>query len=96
MKTVVAFQCLLTIAVCPELLAQRIREAKVGDIATGVIISEDQRQLRLDASPCNRNQDKIILVVQRPYKKIPLGTVVCNGKRYPRVQVIQSPSDKQR
>ena len=94
MKKVLAFQCLLTIVVCSELLAQRIRQAKMGDIATGVIVSEDQRQLRLDASPCNRVEDKIIFVFQRPYKKVLLGTVVCTGHPYPRVQVIQSESAK--
>jgi hypothetical protein len=81
---------LILIGAAVHLWAQRIREAKAGDIATGVVIFEDQRQLRIDATPCGRTEDKIIILFRPPFKKIPLGTVNCPSKSYTRVQVIQT------
>jgi len=77
-----------------DVWAQRIREAKAGDVATGVVILEDQRQLRLDATPCNKTEDKTVILFRPPYRKVMLGKVNCPTKSYARVQVIQSQSRK--
>ena len=70
--------------------AQQVREAQRGDIAAGVVILEDQRQLRLDATPCNPTEKKTIIVFRAPYKKVTLGNVTCNNTAYVKVQVIQN------
>ncbi len=75
-----------------ESRAQRVRDAHTGDIAAGVVILEDQRQLRLDATPCKSTADKTIIVFKPPYKKVPLGKVTCNDKIFVKVQVIQGQS----
>jgi hypothetical protein len=89
MKAIVAVYLLWACVAASELAAQRLQEAKAGDIATGVILLEDQRQLRLDASPCARTQDKVIVLFRSPYKKVPMPNVNCNGRPYTQVQVIQ-------
>jgi len=82
--------CLLWASLAASALAaQRLQDAKAGDIATGVILLEDQRQLRLDASPCAGTQDKVIVLFRPPYRKVPMPNVNCNGRTYTRVQVIQ-------
>lgn len=88
----VAFQIFLVLITDSTLLAQRIRESKPGDIATGVIVFEDRRQLRLDASPCSATEDKVIVVFRPPYKKVPIGRVPCKDKTYAKTQVIQNQS----
>jgi hypothetical protein len=85
---------LLAALATAELCAQRLQPAKPSDIATGVIVLEDRQQLRLDASPCARTQDKVIIVFRPPYTKVPVPKITCNGTPYARVEVIQRQSRK--
>ena len=71
------------------------REARVGDVATGVVIYEDQDELRLDMRPCSREPDKQILLFRYPYKKTAAGSVECSSGTYDRVQVVQQSNSGQ-
>jgi hypothetical protein len=85
-----AVTLLLVLIAGADSSAQQVRDAQTGDSAAGVVILEDQRQLRLDATPCNATQNKAIIVFRPPYKKVTLGKVTCNNTAYPSVQVIQN------
>jgi hypothetical protein len=94
MKTIVTAYLFWASLAASQLAAPRLQQAKAGDIATGVILLEDQRQLRLDAAPCARTQDKVIVLFRSPYKKVPVPKVNCNGRLYTRFQVIQQQSGR--
>jgi hypothetical protein len=92
MKVALALLFLTVIQGGVSLWAAILRQAKPGDIATGVVIYDDDRSLRIDISPCSKSEDKIIIVFRRPYQKVALGNVSCKDKTYERVQVIQDES----
>jgi hypothetical protein len=90
MSTRVIFVFLLLLFADSESRAQRVHYTQPGDFGSGVVISEDQRQLRLDATPCLGTINKTILVFRSPYKKVPLGKANCGSTVYDKVQVIQN------
>jgi len=72
------------------LLTQLPRNTRVGDVAVGVVIFENEQELEMDAKPCEGKEEKIIFHFKQPYKKTTLGTLECpDGKKYSKVQVIQ-------
>jgi len=92
MRLALALLFLTVIQDGASLWAAILRHAKPGDIATGVVIYDNDQSLRIDISPCSKSEDKTIIVFRRPYKKVPLGNVSCKDKTYERVQVIQGES----
>lgn len=62
-----------------------IGKTKAGDVATGAIIDEENKELLIDTAPCKGKTQTF----HDPYKKKPLGTVTCNGKTLERAEVRQ-------
>lgn len=63
-----------------------IIEARPGDVASGVIVLENERELRLKTDPCN---DGEVVVFRSPFAKTPVARAECSGKVFERVQVQQ-------
>lgn len=58
-------------------------EASFGDTASGVILLESGDTLYLDTRPCTSH----VIPFNKPYKKIKIGSITCNGKQVDRYQV---------
>jgi len=61
--------------------------AKSGDAASGVVISENDTQLRLNVTPCA--QTASVVVFQKPYSKSVHGTTTCGGVTKALAQVLK-------
>lgn len=63
-----------------------MQNAVPGDIATGRLIREENKELDLDASPCSGDR---VVRFHDPYKKTVVGTLKCGEKTVDRIQVQQ-------
>jgi hypothetical protein len=63
-----------------------VQFAVPGDIATGRVLREEDKELDLDTSPCAGNR---VVRFHDPYEKSVVGKLNCGDKMYDRVQVRQ-------
>jgi hypothetical protein len=64
-----------------------IKQARSGDIASGVEVASTDDKLAIDVTPCSL--EKIIITFVSPYRKTTISRAQCGDPPYPRVQVIQ-------
>lgn len=67
-------------------LAASVIQARPRDVASGVIVLENERELRLKTDPCN---DGDVVVFRSPFTKTPVARAECGGRVFERVQVEQ-------
>lgn len=58
--------------------------ARVGDVAAGTIALLNEKELRLDTSPCDAKA--VVVVFYPPYVKTKIGTVTCGTRVIDRYQ----------
>jgi hypothetical protein len=70
-----------------EAAGQRTIAARPGDVASGVVVLESPRELRLRVDPCRESD---VVVFYAPFTKSRLGAGTCgNGQAFDRFQVEQ-------
>jgi hypothetical protein len=65
----------------------QLKTAVPGENARGVVVSDDGRELRLDATPCR--EPKTVIVFRQPYSREAAGSVNCGSGDIALVHVIQ-------
>jgi len=69
------------------------RNAKPGDVSSGVEVARTSDAVFIDPSPCvsnpQSNPQKRIFAFVMPYKLSKISDAKCDGKSYPQIQVIQ-------
>jgi hypothetical protein len=60
--------------------------AAPGDVASGRVLSEKNKELDLDTSPCSSDR---VVRFHDPYERNVIGTLKCGNSTYDRVQVRQ-------
>lgn len=61
--------------------------AKAGQGATGEVVKEENGELELDTTPCEKN--RTVLTFKMPYTKEAAGSVNCRGADRQLVQAVQ-------
>lgn len=67
-----------------EAAGTRTVAAKPGEVASGVVVFEDQNELRLRVDPCRPSD---VIVFYAPFVKVRLGPGGCGGQAFDRFQV---------
>lgn len=66
-----------------------LQNAKPGDASSGVVIARTSDAVYIDPAPCSTGRSKRIVAFSRRFKESKVSDAVCNGRSYPKIQVIQ-------
>jgi hypothetical protein len=64
-----------------------VRNANLGEAATGVVVKETPQEIHINTKPCDANA--IVVIFRKPYSRGDAGKIKCGNVDKPLVQVVQ-------